>query len=84
MTAKKNTCLNSVFVNCCLQPSGQVCVDCFAGGVLTASKMALKIGVLRVANAMDALEVSVRAEHERLAIDDMLRLSTNAAAGQTG
>jgi len=46
--------------------------------------MALKIGVLRVANAMDALEVSVRAEHERLAIDDMLRLSTNAAAGQTG
>ena len=46
--------------------------------------MALEIDVLQVANAMDALEVAVRAEHARVTIDDMLQLSTNAAAGRTG
>ena len=46
--------------------------------------MALKIDVLQAANAMDALEVAIRAEHARMTIDDMLKLSTNAAAGRTG
>ena len=55
-----------------------------AGGVSTGSIMALKIDVLQVANAMDALEVAIRAEHARMTIDDMLKLSTNAAAGRTG
>ena len=55
-----------------------------AGGVATGLIMALKIDVLQVANAMDALEVAVRAEHTRMTIDDMLQLSTDAAAGRTG
>ena len=46
--------------------------------------MALKIDVLQVANAMDSLEVAIRAEHTRMTIDDTLQLSTDAAAGQTG
>ena len=55
-----------------------------AGGVSPDSIMALKIDVLQAANAMDALEVAIRAEHARMIIDDMLKLSTNAAAGRTG
>ena len=46
--------------------------------------MALQIDVSQAAHAMDALEVAVRAEHERLTIADMLQLSINAAAGRTG
>ena len=37
--------------------------------------MALKIDVLQAANAMDALEVAIRAEHARMTIDDMLKLN---------
>ena len=55
-----------------------------AGCVATGQNMALKIDVLQVANAMDAMEVAVRAEHSRMTIDDMLQLSTAAAAGRTG
>ena len=55
-----------------------------AGCVAIAQNMALKIDVLQVANAMDAMEVAVRAEHSRMTIDDMLQLSTAAAAGRTG
>ena len=43
-----------------------------AGGVSPDSIMALKIDVLQAANAMDALEVAIRAEHARMTIDDML------------
>ena len=50
----------------------------------TGQNMALKIDFLQVANAMDAMEVAVRAEHSRMTIDDMLQLSTAAAAGRTG
>ena len=55
-----------------------------SGCVAIAQNMALKIDVLQVVNAMDAMEVAVRAEHSRMTIDDMLQLSTAAAAGRTG
>ena len=44
----------------------------------------LKIDVLQVANAMDTIEEAVRAVHERLSIDELLDMSTTAAAGRTG
>ena len=46
--------------------------------------MALKIDVLQVSNAMDTIEEAVRAVHERLSIDELLDMSTTAAAGRTG
>ena len=46
--------------------------------------MALKIDVLQVSNAMDAIEEAVRAVHDRLSIDELLDMSTTAAAGRTG
>ena len=46
--------------------------------------MALKIDVLDVANAIDALESAVRAVRERLSVDDLIKLSTAAAVGRTG
>ena len=50
----------------------------------TAKSMALKIDVLQVSNAMDTIEEAVRAVHERLSIDELLDMSTTAAAGRTG
>ena len=47
--------------------------------------MALKIDIVQVANAMNALAEAVRAGvHVRISIDDMLELSLQAAAGRTG
>ncbi len=51
---------------------------------LVALIMALKIDVCEVAVALDSVEEAVRAVHDRLTIDDMLALCTNAAAGLTG
>ena len=46
--------------------------------------MALKIDIVQVANALNALAEAVRAVHVRITIDDMLELSLQAAAGRTG
>lgn len=46
--------------------------------------MALQIDVSEVAAALDSVEMAIRAHHDRLSIDDMLELCTNAAAGSTG
>ena len=45
--------------------------------------MALKIDIVQVANALNALAEAVRAVHVRITIDDMLELSLQAAAGRT-
>ena len=58
------------------------CVLCWC--FRTTLFMALKIDILQVANAMDALAEAVRAVHVRISIDDMLELSLQAAAGRTG
>ena len=46
--------------------------------------MALKVDVLEVTAALDAVEVAVRAVLERLSIDGMFEMCTNALAGGTG
>ena len=46
--------------------------------------MALKIDVLEVTAALDAVEVAVRAVLERLSVDGMFELCSNALAGRTG
>ena len=46
--------------------------------------MALKIDIVQVANALNALAEAVRAVHVRISIDDMFELSQQAAAGRTG
>ena len=46
--------------------------------------MALKIDVLEVTAALDAVEVAVHAVLERLSIDGMFELCINALAGRTG
>ena len=46
--------------------------------------MALKIDVSEVMAALDSVEVAIRAHHDRLSIDEILEMCTNAAAGSTG
>ena len=46
--------------------------------------VALKIDVLEVTAALDAVEVAVRAVLERLSVDGMFELCSNALAGRTG
>ena len=46
--------------------------------------MALKIDVLEVTAELDAVEVAVRAVLERMSIDGMFELCTNALAGRKG
>ena len=46
--------------------------------------MALKIDVGEIASALDSVEVAVRAVRDRLTIDGMLELCTDAAAARTG
>ena len=56
------------------------CAVCLAAAV----RMALKIDVSEVVAALDSVEVAIRTHHDRLSIDEMLELCTNAAAGTTG
>ena len=56
------------------------CTVCLAA----AFSMALKIDVSEVVAALDSVEVAIRTHQERLSIDEMLALCTNAAAGTTG
>ena len=56
------------------------CTVCLAA----AFRMALKIDVSEVVAALDSVEVAIRTHQERLSIDEMLALCTNAAAGTTG
>ena len=51
---------------------------------LLAIGMALKIDVGEIASALDSVEVAVRAVRDRLTIDGMLELCTDAAAARTG
>jgi len=49
-----------------------------------ALDMALDIAISQVAQAMDYLETAVREVHVRLALDDVLELSSAASASRTG
>ena len=46
--------------------------------------MALKIDIVQVATALNALVEAVRAVHVRISIDDMFELTQQATAGRTG
>ena len=49
-----------------------------------ALDMALDISISQVAQAMDYVETAVREVHVRLAIEDVLDLSSAASASRTG
>ena len=54
------------------------------GGVCAGVIMALKMTVLQVAQAIDAVAEAIRKVHVRLSIADMLELCDQASASSTG